>query len=88
MSFYSRLMKWGFPQEMREKMFHDYSNMNIFNDKFSTFVVAVMEGHVVWYNLYKILLIKNTTDHTQVLSVLMGMFLGIKVTPITFIHAL
>jgi len=64
------------------------SEMILADDNFATIVVAVKEGRVVWDNLRKILLVNTPINNAQGLSVLMGIVLGLKDTPLTAIQVL
>ena len=62
--------------------------MIIATNKFYTIVSVVKEGHVVWYNLIRILIINTPIKNDHDFSVLIGFVLDIKDTTLTYIQLL
>lgn len=64
------------------------AEMILADDNFATIVTAVREGRVVWDDLRKVLLVNTPINNAQGMSVLFGMLLGLKATPMTSIQVL
>lgn len=64
------------------------AEMILADDNFATIVTAVREGRVVWDNLRKVLLVNTPINNAQGLTVLLGLALGLKETPLTAIQIL
>ena len=64
------------------------AEMILADDNFATIVTAVREGRVVWDNLRKVLLVNTPINNAQGLTVLLGLALGLKKTPLTAIQIL
>ena len=62
--------------------------MIISNDKFSTIVVAVMDIHMVWVQLYNILLVNTPIFKNKCFYMIMGILLGMNYTTVTDIQSL
>lgn len=64
------------------------AEMILADDNFATIVTAVREGRVVWDDLRKVLLVNTPINNAQGMSVLFGMLLGLKETPLSSIQVL
>merc|ERR1719253_1783936 len=64
------------------------AEMILADDNFATIVTAIREGRVVWDNLRKVLLVNTPINNAQGLTVLLGLALGLKETPLTAIQIL
>jgi magnesium-transporting ATPase (P-type) len=64
------------------------SEMILADDNFATIVIAVREGRTVWDNLRKVLFVNTPINNAQGLSVLFGLALGLRDTPLTTIQVL
>merc|ERR1712176_687569 len=64
------------------------SEMILADDNFATIITAVREGRVVWDDLRKVLLVNTPINNAQGMSVLFGMLLGLKESPLSPIQVL
>jgi magnesium-transporting ATPase (P-type) len=62
--------------------------MVLADDNFATIIAAVREGRVVWDNLRKVLLVNTPINNAQGMSVLFGLLLGLKKSPLSSIQVL
>lgn len=64
------------------------AEMILADDNFATIISAVREGRVVWDNLRKVLLVNTPINNAQGMSVLFGLLLGLKQSPLSSIQVL
>ena len=64
------------------------AEMILADDNFATIIVAVREGRVVWDNLRKILMVNSPINNAQGLSVLFGLFFGLRSNILTQVQIL
>lgn len=64
------------------------SEMILADDNFATIVTAVKEGRTVWDNLRKVLFINTPINNAQGMSVLFGLALGLRESPLSPIQVL